>query len=269
MTFGSKTCIVLGGRGFAGSAVCAQAEAAGFKTTAVGRDNYSESAGSSCDVLINADGNSRKYLAEKDPAADFELSTRSVLKSLMDFRFGIYVYISSIDVYPDKSDSSANRESAEIDLRRLSPYGFHKRMAEQLVLFYAPRRLIIRAGGMVGPGLWKNSVYDLLKGIPPRVHPDSEYQYLHTAELGRIIFRLLAAGAENEIFNVAGRGAISVREIAALIPGRALAPEQSGAPKERYEVNVEKVSAVAPPPETRETLACFIRDVLAGKEKIK
>ena len=264
-----RTCVVLGAKGFVGSAVAAEAARRGWDVLAVDREEYDAAKGAACDLLINANGNSRKYLAVQDPMLEFDLSVRSVERALHDFRAGMHVHLSTIDVYPDASGPATTREDAPIEPARLSPYGFHKWLAEQLVAHDAPRWLILRMGGFVGPRLWKNSIHDLLAGVPLRVHPDSEYQYLHTRDLARIVFDLVEAGVEKEIFNVAGDGVISPRAVAAMIPGCDLSGLPPGLPRERYEINVDKIRARAALPRTVETVREFVQNVLSGKEAIR
>ena len=55
------------------------------QVTAIGRDNYQKFRGQSCDLLINANGNSKKFLADDDPAAEFDASVASVLRNFVDF----------------------------------------------------------------------------------------------------------------------------------------------------------------------------------------
>lgn len=265
-----KCCAVLGGRGFVGSAVVEEARHRGWRVTVIGRQEYAEFTGRYFDLFVNADGNSRKYLAQQDPVREFEMSVLSVMRSLKDFSYQKYVLLSSIDVYPDCSDPRNNTEETEIDPARLSPYGFHKYLAELLVRRYAGDWMILRMGGFVGPGLWKNSIYDLLRGYPLRVHPDSRYQYLHTSDLARVLFELLEqAPPQLRIFNVAGEGTISIREAAALIPGAGLRTISPDVPQETYEVNIERVKQFCRIPATRETVARFVRAVREAREYIK
>ena len=180
------TFAVLGGKGFVGSAIVRELQGRGANVTVIDKDEYADAIGASFDILINANGNSKKYLALKDPASEFELSVSSVAHSLKDFEIGCYVHLSTIDVYHDHSDPGANSEETHINTSLLSPYGMHKYMAEQLVSYYADRWLIFRMAGFVGPGLWKNSIHDMLTHQPIRVHLDSEYQYLHINALARV-----------------------------------------------------------------------------------
>ena len=257
------SCLILGGRGFVGSAIAAEAVRRGYRTQVVDRDNYNAAMGATCDLLINANGNSKKYLASKEPLTEFDKSVRSVMASLKDFRYGRYIQLSSMDVYyPHVSNPADNSEDQAIDLKGQSPYGFHKYLAELLVRHYAGNWLIFRMGGFVGPGLWKNSIFDLLNGHPLRVHPDSSYQYLQTADLARMVLDLAASSLQGEVFNVAGTGVISLRDVAAMIPDCRLDPAWEQQPCERYEMNTAKLSQHATIPNTRESVARFIAGYL-------
>lgn len=265
----TSTCLVLGGHGFVGSAVVAEANRRGFQTLAAGRKEYESLKGTACDLLINANGNSRKYLSRENPALDFEYSVLSVMRSLHDFRYDRYILLSSIDVYPDVSNPDANEETAPMVPDKLSRYGLHKYLAEQLVRRYAERRFILRMGGLLGHGLWKNPVYDLLTGAPLRVHPDSEYQYLNTADAARILFDLLERSIDTDCINVAGQGVISIREIAGMVDPDRSVVQTEDAPLERYEVNLERLKKHGPVPRTEETVRAFMDDVKTGRIALK
>ncbi len=262
------SCCVIGGRGFIGSALTAEARRRGWTVAVADRVDYAIHAGCSFDLVLNANGNSRKYMAQDDPARDFDLSVTSVMHSLHDFKASRYVYISSVDVYPDHARPACNHEQAGIELSGLKPYGAHKYMAELLVRQYARNWLILRVGGVVGPDLWKNSVYDLLRGRPLRVHPDSFYQYLHIRDLARIAFDLAEIGAQAAIYNVCGDGLISLRTIAEMIPGYVEEPAAGALPREHYEINIDGIKALAAIPRTQQTLETFVSDVTAGRERL-
>ncbi len=264
----SKKAIILGGSGFIGSALCAEAAKRGWETVIVNHADYAQCAGMSCDVLINANGNSKKYIADRDANLDFDLSVRSVSLSLHDIQAKLYVYLSSIDVYSNTSNPACNHEESIIAPERLSPYGFHKFLAEQLVRRHAKSWLIMRMGGFVGPGLKKNSIYDLLTGKPLRVHPDSRYQYLDTATMAAITLQMIEDDRHRAIYNLAGDGAVSLREIAKLFPGNPLAGAPLEVAPEHYEVNISKIKTVAAIPSTRKTVERFIKEAQAGQVKL-
>ena len=264
----SEKIIILGGHGFLGSALAEEARKRGWETAPVNRAGYRECVGRDCDLLINADGNSKKYLADKDPNLEFDLSVRSVSQSLHDIHAKLYVYLSTIDVYSNKSDPACNHEESAIDPALLSCYGFHKYLAEQLVRRHAKSWLILRLGGFVGPGLKKNSIYDMLMKEKIRVHPESRYQYLDTASLAQTVFQLVEQGHLQTIFNLAGEGTVSLRDIAQLIPDDPLAGAPSDKKPEHYEVNIAKIKKIASIPPTRQTVECFVKKVLAGTIKL-
>ena len=130
--------------------------------------------GASCNLFINANGNSKKFLSKNNPIEDFDLSVASVRRSLIDFKFSRYVFLSSCDVYPDSTNTYSTIESSALDIKSQSPYGFHKFLAEQCVQHTAKDWLIIRQGGFVGENLIKNSVYDVLNGEKLWLQPGSQ-----------------------------------------------------------------------------------------------
>lgn len=264
-----KTCLVIGAKGFIGSAVAAEAAARGYTVTAVDLDNYEASKGTEADILINAAGNSRKFIDDQDPMKGFELSVTSVMNVLHDFRFKFYVQLSSGAIYPDEGNPCENSETTPLQPAKMTRYGFHKWLAEQLVGHYAPKYLIIRMGGFVGPGLKKNAMFDLLTGGPLFVCPDSEFQYMDTRDLAKAVFTLCegAAGTET-LLNLSARGTISVQQ-AAVWADRALPEEALSRPKVRAELNVDKAARIITLPETGETIRRFIQEVQSGKVKLK
>jgi nucleoside-diphosphate-sugar epimerase len=263
-----KTCLIIGAKGFIGSAVAAEAMARGYAVTAVDLDNCKEFQGLETDLLINAAGNSRKYIDDQDPVKGYELSVTSVMRALHDFRCKFYVQLSSGAVYSREDDPQKNSEATPLQPAAMTRYGFHKWLAEQLVPHYAPKHLIIRMGGFVGPGLKKNALFDLLTGGPLFVHPDSEFQYMDTRDLAKALFELCerAAGTET-LFNLSARGTISVRQ-AAVWAGRELPEESWRHPVIRAELNVDKAAQIITLPETGETVRRFIKEVQSGKVEL-
>ena len=245
-----------------GAAFARYCAAQGRPHVVLTRANYAEHVGQSCEVFINANGNSRKYLAREQPLAEFDASVRSARASLQDFRAGCYVHLSSCDVYPDTTSPAATREEAALDPGRQSPYGFLKHLAELCVRHAAPSWLILRLGGFVGPGLKKNPIFDILHGGPLWLDPASELQYLHTDAGARLIMGLVERGLRDEIVNVCGAGLIRLQDVIALV-GRPV-PVQPGSPRVRYDISIEKLSGYAAVPETRAAVLDFVRGQLAA-----
>lgn len=250
---------ILGGKGFLGSALTRYCAARGWEHLCVDVDNYGRHVGESFDVLINADGCSMKFLSRERPLEDFDLNVRSVRASLEDFRFGTYVLFSSADVYPDSSSPATTREDAPLDPARQTPYGFHKYLAEQCVRHRAKQALVLRLSGFVGPGLRKNAVYDVLNGAPLWVDPASEFQYLHTEDLARIVLDLASrTELPAPILNIGAAGVISVSEVARLA-GKSLRV-RSGSPRVRCELSLEKLARFCALPETAPAIARFLAE---------
>jgi nucleoside-diphosphate-sugar epimerase len=254
------TVAVLGAEGFVGSAFVAHlSREAGVELLPVTRTNYERATGRRYDVVVDCSGNSRKYVADEDPAGEFARSVAHRLRTLLDFPAGLQLHISSVDVYSDLTSPETTHEDASIDLGRSSHYGFHKLLAEELVQHYAPHWLILRLAGMVGPGLRKNPVYDILHGQPLRIHPDSRYQFLATADVARIGWELARREIRHEFVNVCGDGLVSPREIAAMA-GRSLDLSLLGAEAAPrvVDASVEKLRRLLPVPTSRQTLARFL-----------
>jgi nucleoside-diphosphate-sugar epimerase len=256
--------LVLGGNGFVGSGLARMLRAQGREFEIVTRANYDSYVGHACEILINANGNSKKFLAKDDPKSEFHASVASVRNSLADFSYGKYVLLSSCDVYPDCSSSESTHEDAAIDVAKQSPYGFHKYLAELCVRHAAARWLIVRQGGFVGPGLKKNAVFDVLRGERVWVRPESRFQYIHTDASARAVLTLLDMGICNQIVNLTARGTISVAEIMRLA-GRRVAGPEHGQPV-ICDISTDKAAHWLDLPSTRESVEQFLASG-GGSEK--
>ncbi|MCZ2147291.1 MAG: NAD-dependent epimerase/dehydratase family protein [Bryobacterales bacterium] len=252
---------ILGGHGLVGSAFARVCETEGREYAILDRTTYRDYVGQRCDVFVNANGNSRKPLAKQYPMADFDASVRTVRASLVDFRFGRYVHLSSCDVYADCSSPEVTREEQTPDVAAQSPYGFHKYLAEECVRHAAGDWLIFRLGGFVGPGLKKNAIFDILHGGPLWLDAGSELQFLHTEDAARIMLGLADGEGSREVFNLCGRGTIALSEVLAHT-GREVAVTP-GSPRVRYEVSIEKIRRRVEVPETRAAVLSFV-DTLKG-----
>jgi nucleoside-diphosphate-sugar epimerase len=255
-----KRVVVIGAQGFVGSALVRHLRQRPVELIEVTRQNYPQRAGSRADVVIQAACNSKKYLADDDPVAEFDLSVAHCLRTLRDFPASLHVHISSVDVYADLADPSANTEESPIDVARISHYGLHKLLAEKLVRHYADRWLIVRLAGMVGPGLRKNPVFDILHHQPLRIHPESQYQFAPTDFVAEGVWRLVEDREVNQVFNLCGRGSVSPRQIAELA-GRKLDLSLVGADARPrvVDINVRKVSRLFEMPLSLDTVQAFIQ----------
>lgn len=257
---------LIGADGFVGSAFARLlATRPDIELIPVTRQNYSTHAGLKSDVLIEAACNSKKFLADENPLADFQASVEHRLKTLRDFPARYHLHISSVDVYSDLASPATTWEDSPVDPARGSHYGLHKLFAENLVRHYTQNWLILRLAGMVGPGLRKNPVFDILNDRPLRIHPDSRYQYMHTDEVARIGWALMEKSVVGEIFNVCGDGLIAMSEIARLAgKDLDLSLLSPAAVPRVVEACNEKIKGQQVLPRTIETIKRFVMEAAQG-----
>jgi len=183
-----KTVCTLGNSGFIGNAV-----------SEILARSFSVNNSKEYDILVNCAGFSRMYEGSKNPE-----KMRSVENSIFDritaISFDRLIHISTvyIDVYPDDIYSKI-----KIDM-------------ENRILNKYPNATILRLGGVVGPGLKKNVVFDLLNNKQLFVTEDSVYNYISTGEIAEIVAHIIN-NPQAGIINVAASSSISSHDIAAML----------------------------------------------------
>lgn len=253
--------IIIGGEGFVGSAYVRFCAKNNLDYLVINRSNYDDYIGTECDILINANGNSKKFLGKENPLLEFDASVRSVRKSLIDFPCKKYIFLSSCDVYPDCSNPHITKEYTTIDISCQSPYGFHKYLAEECVRHCHSDWLIFRMGGFVGEGLKKNAIFDILYGDKLWLHPDSQLQYIHTDVAAKTVMEIIRQGYSQEIFNLCGNGLVKLRDIINLVQREITVDENI--PPVCYEVSIDKIQSIISIPSTRETVIDFVHSLIS------
>lgn len=232
---------LIGGNGFVGAAYARLFERKGFDYRLLTRDTIESYRGKACDVLVNANGNSRKYMADREPLWEFDASTRSVAQSVEWFKPGLYVHLSTGDVYPDQSRPEVTREDQEIDVGAISRYGLHKHLAEQIVRGTQKKYLVFRMGGFVGPGLKKNAIFDMQHDHPLWLAPDSELQFISTDSAAEIVWSIATSGAANETLNLGARGLVRIGDLHGKIGSKSqYKPEARSV---RFELSLDRLAA--------------------------
>lgn len=234
---------ILGGNGFVGSAYARLFAATGVPHTVITRENYAALTGAECDVLINANGNSKKFLANRDPKAEFEASVSSVVASLTDFKAAKYVYLSTGDVYPQQHSAEVTREDQALDTGAMSRYGLHKYIAEQYVRATHANWLVFRMGGFVGPGMKKNAIFDILNGPQIWLAPDSELQFISTDTAARLVWALAASDLSKETINLGARGVVRIGDIRDRVGSTT--PYGADAQCVRFELSLDKLGGLS------------------------
>ncbi len=246
---------IVGGEGFIGSAFVRALEKQGLKRdqdfAIITHAHYREAAAREYDILIDANGNSSKVLAERDPSEDHRRSVASVEERLRLFRFRKYIYLSSCDVYSDCSSPTTTREDSPEKLTRgANRYGAHKRQAELAIERSATDWLIFRVGGVVGPGLKKNPIFDLQQGHPLFLSLESRLQYLTTDDVARIVLELTHRSREH--INLCGRGTVRLKDIHELTGRRS--PVALDLPTVTYDINIDRLSNLTRVPSSEDAV---------------
>lgn len=248
---------LIGGTGLVGSAYARLFAASGITHHVITRANYGDFLGQSCDVLVNANGNSSKVLATREPLTDFDASVRSVRMSLEDFRASKYVFLSSGDVYPRQDSPSATHEDQPLPVTGMSGYGFHKYLAETMVRHLHPDWIVMRMGGFVGPGLKKNAIFDMLHDMPVWMRPESELQFISTDSAARIVWTLVQRGISKQTINLGALGRCRIGDIHQRLASKS--PFQPEASAVSYELSLTKLaSQVGDLPSTRDEVERFL-----------
>jgi nucleoside-diphosphate-sugar epimerase len=143
-----------------------------------------------------------------------------------------------------------------IDVEKQRPYGFHKYLAEQCVRHSAKHWLNLRLGGLIGPNLIKNPIFDILHGQPLWLNPSSQMQFINTDDVAKIVFELIKQKISETTINVCGDGFIVLQEVIDTVNKPIEIRENS--PKVQYDVSIEKLKKLTSVPSTRETVLDFI-----------
>jgi len=260
---GLKTVAVLGGRGMLGSDLV-EFLSERYKVTIIDRDNYDQYKGKSFDVLINANGNSRKFWADQNPFLDFEASTISVVKSLFNFKFKKYIYISSVYLYEDFSQKEVKVftkeafEDKDLNIIKLSPYSLHKYLSEQIVKRYASDYLIMRCSMMIGKRAKKGPIFDILNDQPLFITLSSKLQLITTEAVANALHVLISKNKKGEIFNIGGNGAFDFKKAEKYFSRKIKV--SPGAKKQEIEQNIYKLSKFFKLKTSEEYLKEFIKN---------
>jgi len=120
--------------------------------------NINEIRGKNFDLIVCAAAPAWKWLANKNPEDDYA-KVSALIDSLSETGCSKFILISTVDVFRTPIFVYEDSETTDCDLH---PYGRHRLLLEQFVERHFSDHLIVRLPGLVGPGLKKNVVFDLL-----------------------------------------------------------------------------------------------------------
>jgi nucleoside-diphosphate-sugar epimerase len=178
---------LVGFSGFVGSTLLKQAHfSALYRST-----NIHEIENNKFDVLACAGAPAQKWIANSDPAEDRK-KIDYLICHLRTIKCKKFILISTVDVFnvPNGVD-----EFTSVDESGLHAYGLHRRLLEKFVEQHFPNYLIVRLPGLVGPGLRKNVIFDLLNTHNVHaIESRSVFQFYPMTNLWFDIQRALEAG---------------------------------------------------------------------------
>jgi nucleoside-diphosphate-sugar epimerase len=108
------------------------------------------------DLVVCAAPSAVKWIANADPESDL-VCIKKLIARLERIKTRRFVLVSTVDVYQNVAD--ANELSPLVGPE--FPYGFNRSLLERWVSEKFEFSQIFRVGGVVGPGLKKNPVFDL------------------------------------------------------------------------------------------------------------
>jgi dTDP-4-dehydrorhamnose reductase len=167
---------LIGYTGFVGTTLLKQSSFASlFRST-----NIAEIEGQAFDTVVCAGAPAQKWIANRDPEQD-AARIQGLIGHLRTIRCKRFILISTVDVF--KSPVGVDEDSV-VDTSGLHAYGLNRRILEQFVEHHFAEHVIVRLPGLVGPGLRKNVIYDLLNDNDVhKIESRSVFQFYPTANL--------------------------------------------------------------------------------------
>ncbi len=305
-----KSALVIGGAGFLGAGIARALRDAGCAVTsldAVGCNNPHESAGIRTivmslpgasfgsllsdiapDVVVHCAGKASVPDSVHNPHDDFV--SHVVLTEWLIHQLRIsapntrFIYLSSAAVY-GQPDELPVTESCPI--RPISPYGYHKRMAEMLCeqasQLFGLRTVIARVFSAYGAGLQRQVVWEAARQAAEdgciQLHGTGEEtrDFIHAHDISRAMVVLAEKALPNgTAYNVASGVETSVSDVAHLIAARcgkcpvAFRNNRRGYDPERWRADTAKINEIGFKPsvsmaEGLDDLLIWVRKELAHK----
>jgi len=151
------------------------------------------------------------------------------------------VYVSTIYTYANLKNKKSTIESKQIYNDNISPYGLNKRIAELYVKELSSNYLIFRLPFIVGPGLKRNSVYDLTHFKKTFYTYNSQINWIHTDTIAKKVCNLLDRNISNQTFNLASKNSISIKKIMDLCKLSKKDIIKTNRTYEKTEINCDKI----------------------------
>lgn len=179
-------------------------------------------------AIINCAGNGNVPVSINDPVLDFTANSYDTIRILDAIRKVCpkvkYIHLSSAAVYGNPENLPINEIDETIPI---SPYGYHKLIAEHICKEYSSiyniKVAIVRPFSVYGPGLRKQMFWDWNK----KLRSNSEFElfgtgsesrdYIYIKDLVKAISLILEKGSfEGDIYNIGSGNETFIKEVAEL-----------------------------------------------------
>ena len=110
------------------------------------------------DLVVCAGAPGQKWLANKNPNEDLK-NINNLITNLKTIKTKMFILISTVDVFEKPIKVNENKKP---EIKKLYPYGANRLKLEIFVKKSFQSSLIVRLPGLIGEGLKKNIIYDLL-----------------------------------------------------------------------------------------------------------
>lgn len=177
--------------------------------------NITQIRGKSYDVVVCAGVSAAKWWANAHPEED-RARIDALLDELLTIQAARVVVMSTVDVYPVIAGVD---ETFDCHSRPNHAYGTHRLHVEDVLRSRFSDVTVIRIGGVFGPGLKKNALYDLIHdNCLDAINPRSSFQYYNVSRLWVDAERAIQAGVA--LVNVVTEPLLTADVIARCFPGK-------------------------------------------------
>ena len=236
--------VLIGASGIVGQSIYRSLKTIeGINIIQITSDTFKDYEKINCDVLINANGESRKLWCNKNPKESLNKNCISIYEYIKRFVPKRYILISSVDVYNDTSSEETTSEDTIIDSSQLSTYGLHKYFAELIVKQQYENHLIIRLSAVISNDIYKNVLFDLTRREPIHISPSSVLNFIGGTSIGKFVKSNLFS-SKYKLINLASKKSIRVNEIIKILKLEREYKNCLTLPKQKYIINTDRLKSL-------------------------
>ncbi|MDA8100066.1 MAG: NAD-dependent epimerase/dehydratase family protein [Nitrospiraceae bacterium] len=247
----SETILVTGGYGFLGRAAAAKFKSRGNRVVGIGNGRWDAAEyrmhgfdawfdspvtlsslltlDEQFGVIVHCAGNGSVGYSVEHPLQDFQKTVVSTAEVLEYMRLNnpgaMLIYPSSAGVYGAKNDAPIKESDS---LNPISPYGFHKRIVEELCQSYSRsyglRVAIIRFFSIYGPGLTKQLLWDACTKLTSSQNEavfwgtgDETRDWINIDDATELILRCADSERQFSILNGASGKRVTVKDVLSML----------------------------------------------------